>query len=73
MKCIRIILKGEPRIWFDSPIPNGMTFANLIMMIRAGGYFMNPVAYVPLEQIHHMIEIELPADVVSEQSHMKMN
>jgi hypothetical protein len=59
MKYLRVVLKGEPRMWFDYPIPNGTTFANLIMMIRAGGFFATPAVYVPIEQIHHMMEIEL--------------
>jgi hypothetical protein len=28
-------------------------------MIRAGGFFATPAVYVPIEQIHHMMEIEL--------------
>jgi hypothetical protein len=59
MKYLRVILKGEPKIWFDHPISNDITFVNLIMMIRAGGYFMTPSIYVPIEQIHHIVEVEI--------------
>ena len=59
MKYIRIVIKGEPRVWFDHPIPQGQTFVNIVSLVRAGGQFAAPTFYVPYESIHHMMEIEL--------------
>lgn len=58
MKYLRVILTGEPRLWFDHPIPEGSSFATLLAVIRANGYFATTNIYIPLISIHHMIEFE---------------
>lgn len=58
MKVIRVTLKQTPLVWIDHPLAEGVTFANVVGMVRATGYFMNETAYLPHESIASMLVIE---------------
>ena len=58
-KFVRIVLKGQPRIWFDMELKNGLTFNNFIALVRAGGYVMNENVYILHDDIAYIGVVEL--------------
>jgi hypothetical protein len=58
-KFARITIKGEPRIWFDMELLNGLTFNNFVALVRAGGYAMNHNVYIRHDEIAYMVELTM--------------
>ena len=59
-KFVRVVLKGQPRIWFDMELKNGLTFSSFIALVRAGGYAMNDNVYILHDDMAYIVELTLP-------------
>jgi hypothetical protein len=62
---LRIVLKQEPKLFYDWELPDGWSLQQCIAQIMMSGYFLTPKFFVPYESIAHMCVIEVKdGDVV---------
>lgn len=59
MKLARVFISLDPPKWFDFPIQEGNTFANLLMQSRMQGFMLDGTinVYVPFHEIKHAFEV----------------
>lgn len=60
MKLARVFVSLDPPKWFDFPIQEGNTFANLMLNSRMQGFLLDGTinVYIPFAEIKNAFEVQ---------------